>query len=245
MNTGTGRRSLRSTLRGKVLRRHGERARLGTWRGRDGTAYVTPFPEGPALTAEFVREIVDRVKDHGYRSIVTGALAPGEALGFIDAGFRLHEELHLLEHDLRSLPESSIETRRARRADRPTVLEIDNRCFDPFWAFDDAGLDEAIHATPWSRFRVAEARGPTVGYAVSGRSATRGYLQRLGVDVGARGTGVGRALVADSLGWMRARGVRRALVNTHVGNDAALSLYQRCGFRLLPTPLRILTRTLP
>lgn len=235
---------MRGALRGKVLRRRGERARLGTWRGRDGTAYITPFPDSPALTAEFVREVVDRVHDHGYRSIVTGALAPGEALGFVDAGFRLHEELHLLEHDLHSLPEVMTATRRARRADRATVLEIDNRCFDAFWAFDEAGLDEAIHATPWSRFRVAEADGALTGYAVSGRAATRGYLQRLGVDVGARGIGVGKALVVDSLAWMRARGVRRALVNTHVGNEAALGLYQRCGFRLLPTPLRILTRTL-
>lgn len=229
-------------LRGRVLRWRGERARLGTWRGRDGTAYLTPFPESPALSAPFVEHMVDQMRARGYRSVVTGALTLGESLGFVDAGFRLHEELALLEHDLSDLPDAPLPTRRAHKRDRPAVLEIDNRSFDDFWALDDAGLEEAIRATPWSRFRVVDLDERLAGYAVSGRAGTRGYLQRLGVDVRARGRGAGRALVGDSLEWMRSRGVARALVNTHAGNDAALALYRACGFRLLPTPLRILTR---
>lgn len=232
-----------SGIRSKVLRWRGERARLGTWRGRDATAYLAPFPDSPALSGEFVTQVVERVRNHGYRSIVTGALTPSESLGFVDAGFRLHEELHLLEHDLREIPDSPAVTRRARRGDRPEVLAIDNRCFDHFWAFDEAGLEEAIRATPWTRFRIIESGERVAGYAVSGRAGSRGYLQRLGVDAPARGQGLGRALVADSLAWMRSRGVRRALVNTHAGNEPALLLYQRCGFRILPMPLRILTRT--
>jgi len=231
-----------SGFRGKVLRWHGERARLGTWRGRDGTAYLTPFPDTAALSTEFVERSLEMLRKRGFQSVVTGALTPGESLGFIDAGFRLHEELHLLEHDLGDLPSPTAPTRRAGRADRPQVLAIDNRCFDGFWALDDAGLEEAIHATPWSRFRVVEIDGAVAGYAVSGRAGTRGYLQRLGVDPTARGRGAGRNLVADALTWMAGRGVTRALVNTHTGNEAALSLYTSCGFRPLPTPLRILAR---
>lgn len=229
-------------LRGRVLRWRGERARLGTWRGRDATAYLTPFPESPALSAEFVERILDHMRRRGFRSVVTGALTPGESLGFVDAGFKLHEELRLLEHDLGAIPGATLPTRRGRKADRPVVLDIDNRCFDDFWALDDAGLEEAIRATPWSRFRIVEDAAAVIGYAVSGRAGNRGYLQRLGVDRPARGKGVGRALVADSLTWMRARGVTRALVNTHSTNEDALALYQGCGFRVLPAPLRILTR---
>ena len=231
-----------SNLRGRVLRWRGERARLGTWRGRDATAYLTPFPETPPLSAEFIEETLAQARRLGYRSVVTGALTPGESLGFVDAGFKLHEELRLLEHDLHDIPDAPYPTRRGRKGDRPTVLEIDNRSFDHFWALDNEGLEEAIRATPWSRFRVVELDRQVTGYAVSGRAGSRGYLQRLGVDPSARGKQVGRALVADSLAWMRARGVKRALVNTHAHNDAALGLYQQCGFRLLATPLRILTR---
>lgn len=231
-----------NAVRGKVLRWRGERARLGTWRGRDATAYLTPFPESAPLSSAFVEHALDDTRRRGYRAVVTGALTPGEALGFVDAGFRLHEELRLLEHDLRAVPTTDRPTRRARRTDRPAVLRIDNRCFDEFWSFDDAGLDEAIRATPWSRFRVVDLDGDVAGYAVCGRAGDRGYLQRLGVDVRARRRGAARALVADALTWMLARGVHRALVNTHTANEPALALYRSCGFRQLPTPLRILTR---
>ena len=40
-------------------------------------------------------------------------------------------------------------------ADRATVLALDRRAFDTFWGMDDAGLSEALAATPISRFRVA------------------------------------------------------------------------------------------
>ena len=44
-------------------------------------------------------------------------------------------------------------------------------------------LDDAIRATPASRYRVAAERGgPISGYAVTGRAADRGYLQRLAVE---------------------------------------------------------------
>lgn len=229
--------------RGKVLRWRGERARLGTWRGRDHTAYLTPFPDSPPLSTAFIERCVGRLRDRGYESVVTGALTPGDALSFVDAGFRLHEELRLLEHDLTEIPAGPLPTRRARRRDRSRVVEIDASAFDRFWALDEDGIAEAIDATPWSRFRVVVVDRTVHGYAVSGRAGSRGYLQRLGVDPAARGRGVGRSLVSDALGWMQARGVRRALVNTHTDNEAALTLYESCGFHLLPTPLRILTRT--
>lgn len=229
-------------MRSKVLRWRGERARLGTWRGRDGTAYLTPFPDSPALSKDFVERSLDQAHAAGYRTIVTGALTPAESLGFVDAGFRIHEELRLLEHDLGEIPEVTCKTRRAHRVDRRGVLDLDARCFDEFWKLDGEGLAEAVDATPWSRFRVVVLDRRIAGYAVSGRAGSRGYLQRLGVAPETRRRHIGTSLVGDGLAWMKHRGVRRALVNTHTTNDAALALYQRCGFRLLTTPLRILTR---
>ena len=60
---------------------------------------------------------------------------------------------------------------------------------------------------------------------------------------GAR-TGLGLALVADSLGWMARWRVTSALVNTALDNDAALELYDRTGFVRLPTQLRVYERSL-
>jgi ribosomal protein S18 acetylase RimI-like enzyme len=55
---------------------------------------------------------------------------------------------------------------------------------------------------------------------------------------------VGRALAVDGLRWLRRRGVARAVVNTQYGNDAALALYLRIGFREEPSDLAVLHRSL-
>jgi ribosomal protein S18 acetylase RimI-like enzyme len=88
-------------------------------------------------------------------------------------------------------------------------------------------------------------RSPVTGYAVSGLAGRQGYLQRLAVDPTTWGQGQGRALVLDGLHWMRRRGARRAVVNTQVGNDRALALYEALGFQLQPTGLAVLARRLP
>ena len=55
-------------------------------------------------------------------------------------------------------------------------------------------------------------------------------LEDLFVDESARGTGLGRALVAATLDRARARGCRRVELDTNERNDAALRLYGSFGF---------------
>jgi ribosomal protein S18 acetylase RimI-like enzyme len=55
-------------------------------------------------------------------------------------------------------------------------------------------------------------------------------LEDLFVDAAARGTGIGRALVAATLDRARARGCRRVELDTNERNDAALRLYGGFGF---------------
>ncbi len=135
--------------------------------------------------------------------------------------------------------------RRAWRRHLAPVLDIDARAFDEFWALDRRGLDDAVRATPVARFRVTGGVGrPISGYAVTGRAADRGYLQRLAVDPDRHREGIGRALVADALGWLRRRGASVALVNTQERNAGALALYRACGFVDEPTGLLVLARDL-
>ena len=216
------------------------------WRGDTRLAYLAPLPEGPPPSATFLSRCLERLAAQGFTSVVTPALAPGEQRPFLLAGFDTHERLHLLAHDLLDLPSTTRgATRRARRRDRKGVLEVDRVAFSPFWRLDRAGLDEALEAVPSTRFRVvAHTTHGVVGYAVAGRSGRQGYLQRLAVHPHHQQGGCGRALVADALRWMQRRGVARAVVNTQLGNDAALTLYTRTGFRLQPTGLAVLRRDL-
>ena len=222
-----------------------ERARVATWRGDPHLAYLAPIPEGPPPSTDFLSRCVERLASQGFDGVVTPALSPSEQRPFLAVGFETHERLHLLAHDLLDLPPRRPgTTRRARRRDRRPVLAVDRAAFAPFWRLDGPGLREALRAVPTTRFRVSTRRGLLIGYAISGRAGRQGYLQRLAVDPSHQGGGVGGALVADALHWMHRRGVGRAVVNTQLGNEPALALYGRLGFRLQPSGLAVLRRGL-
>lgn len=223
------------------------RFHVSTWRGDRQVAVLSPAPDQPGPGAPAIAAELARLHAAGIRRVLTGALHEAELGPFLATGFHEHERLHLLRHDLVRIPSATptIRLRRARRRDLDPVLDIDGRAFDEFWGLDRRGLDDAIHATPVARFRVAGRRGqPIAGYAVTGRAADRGYLQRLAVDPGRHREGIGRLLVADALGWLRGRGARVAMVNTQERNAGALALYRACGFVEEPTGLLVLARDL-
>lgn len=194
----------------------------------------------------------------GYDRVVTGALSPSEQASFRAAGFAPSEQLHLLGHDLRMIPPAPsgpgtavVSLRRATRGDRTAVLDLDARAFDTFWRLDEVGLDEALSATPHSRFRVAtivpsvtQETETVVGYAITGRAGRRGYLQRLAVDPEAQRSGIGSALVIDALRWLKRWRTERAMVNTQLQNERALALYERLGFRRETVGLAVLAADL-
>lgn len=230
-----------------VLRWGGGRIRVGAWHGDDRVAYLAPVGDAPAPRSDLVSAALARLSDAGYTEAVTAAIGPVEAHAFLELGFHVHERLYLLARDLTDLPEAPPATlRRARRRDHPRVLAIDAAAFSPFWRLDESGLEEALSATPSSRFRVAtDPDGDRLtGYAICGRAGRRGFVQRLAVDPASHGTGLGRALVLDGLTWLRRRGADRVVVNTQEANHRALELYERLGFRRQPGGLAVLKKHL-
>jgi len=227
----------------ETIERRGERARLASWRADGEVAHLSPAAMRP-LSADFVGSCLDTLRARGFSFVVTSALSEAESAGFLRAGFDVREELELLAHDLKAIPDVAVRLRRPGRRDRPRVLAVDGTAFEPFWRLHHGGLEDALGATPSVRFRV-HGRGQRIdGYAISGRGAGTGYVQRLAVHPDARGRGLGRSLLGDGLRWMRRHGAARALVNTQRTNKAALALYRACGFRVLPEGLQVLARAL-
>ena len=226
------------------VRRGAERLRVGAWRGDGSVAYVAPMTDR-APSAALVRHACTVLAERGYREVLTAALAENERAGFLAAGFEVRDSLHLLAHDLREVPPPPpASLRRGRRTDRAAALAVDHAAFPAFWRLDEGGFHEAMSATPSARFRVATLQRRIVGYAVTGRAGSRGYLQRLAVEPSVQGRGLGRALVVDALDWLRRRGVTNTVVNTQVENERALQLYLAMGFRLQPAGLEVLGRTI-
>lgn len=230
----------------RVIRRGQERVRAGPWRGDSEVAYLSPAPGAPRPSASLVRRCLEELSEEGYRRVVTAALLPHEQDAFVSAGFEVAEQLLLLAHDLRVIPDApAVPTRRAGLDDRPVVLDVDARSFPEFWQLDDSGLEEALTATPRARFRVvADDDGRPAAYAITGRAGRKGYVQRLAVRPDRRRAGLGRVLVVDGLRWLRRWRADRALVNTQEENTAAAALYAELGFRPEPARLSVLAAVL-
>jgi ribosomal protein S18 acetylase RimI-like enzyme len=237
-----------------VLRWGRERVRAGRWRGDARVAFLAPLPAAPVPSAEFLRRCLGTLAEQGFTRVITSALSPVEQTGFLAVGFAEQERLRLLCIDLSfGLPDIPSGPKLARgRFRRDGVLAVDNAAFAPFWRFDAESLAEAIAATPSSRFRAAlvdagtdggavRADDRVAGYAVCGRSGTRGFVQRLAVDPALRRAGIGTRLMLDGLHWMRGHGVQRAVVNTQAENEGALALYRGLGFVEEATGLSVLT----
>lgn len=222
------------------------RFRVGAWQGSQQVAYLAPVTAAATLAPSVLAAVHDRLLRQGFRAVMTAAVAPPARDLLIDDGYNVRSELTALSRDLDAvppLPDSRGHTRRARRRDLDEVLKVDTGAFGPFWRLDAEGLRDARTATPRSRWRVN--RGTEVmGYCITGRAGSTGYLQRLAVAADRQGRGLGTLLVSDALAWLRQTGVRTALVNTPPDNGRALALYGRCGFQVEPHRLAVLYRDL-
>jgi ribosomal protein S18 acetylase RimI-like enzyme len=230
---------------GNTIRWGKECARAGPWRADGSVAFLVPVPDGSAPSAEFVRRCLRVLADQGYERVVTGALSPAEQRGFLEAGFGVHEHLHLLVlDDVADIPPvpPGPRLRRVGVVRKRGVLEVDAASFPPFWRLDRAGLKEALGATQLGHLRVVlGVKRKVVGYSICGASGGRGFVQRLAVLPEAQGQGIGKRLLLDGVHWLRDLKVRQIAVNTQVGNDSALALYRKVGFRDDPAGLSVLS----
>ena len=198
---------------------------------------------------------IDDLAGRGYRRVRTGALGTTASLRVEAAGFTLVQQLMLLQHDdprrtARARPRADrrpqVATHRLNPHHHDVASVVDVAAFGEQWGLDAAAVADVRRATPRHRARLARAGDAHLAaYAITGRDANQGFLQRLAVDPDHQRRGLGRALVLDSLKWLGRWRVGRVLVNTPTDNEAALCLYEQVGFRRLPERLGVYERILP
>ncbi|MCB1256961.1 MAG: GNAT family N-acetyltransferase [Microthrixaceae bacterium] len=228
-----------------------DRFMIGHWQADPEIAYLSSRRPADQIKPENLRACLDKLRQMGFKAVMTPALHPDEAIVFLTNGFQQVDSLAVLGHSLRTLspplrtPGSKLHLRRGRRSDLPVIFDLDNRAFPPNWRLDEMSLREARTATTHSRFRVAELRDNgsepmTVGYAIAGRTGSMGFLQRLATDPNWSGRGVGSTLTNDALEWARSNRCTSLLVNTQKTNRRALALYESLGFERTKTQLTVL-----
>ena len=118
--------------------------------------------------------------------------------------------------------------REATVADRAAIVRIARASFDRVYAF--FAVRGTRHAWP---FLVAED-GPSIEGFLEGilfRGAPSiGYVYFVAVDPRARGLGMGRALVQESLLLFRSRGADRIFAAVTRDNDPSMHLFESLGF---------------
>jgi ribosomal-protein-alanine N-acetyltransferase len=79
---------------------------------------------------------------------------------------------------------------------------------------------------------VAELDGNVVGYAgLCAYKSGEAYVQTIGVDATRRREGIGTGLLVELLDDAQRRGCRHVDLEVRDGNDDAIRLYERHGFR--------------
>lgn len=128
--------------------------------------------------------------------------------------------------------------------DEEAMVRVNARAFD--WHPEQGALtvDEvkATEAEPWfdpEGFFLAESGGEVVGFhwtkvhdAVPGRfgGEPAGEVYVVGIDPGAQGGGLGRALTLAGLRYLRERGLSQVILYVEGDNAPALAVYSKLGF---------------
>jgi ribosomal-protein-alanine N-acetyltransferase len=226
-----------------ILRAGGVVARVRPWAFEANVAHLVLYNQSRLPAPADILTWIGELRLAGYDTIRTGALGVQAGARFERLGFEVIQSLILLEHTaIGSVAASSVGSVRLAAEDDTEASRVDVAAFGPGWCIDRVGIGDVRSATPRHRARARRVDGSVVAYAISGRDGKNAYIQRLAVSPDHQHEGHGSALVSDALRWMARWRVQRALVNTHVGNTAALALYHRSGFTDLADRLHVYER---
>jgi ribosomal-protein-alanine acetyltransferase len=125
--------------------------------------------------------------------------------------------------------------RRFRVGDLPRVMQIERVSFGPD-SYSASTFLAHVFRDRKGLFVAEDDQGHVVGYALvrlglGWIGTKRGGITSIAVDPARRRSGVGSALVAHSLDYLRAHHVDEADLEVNVDNRAAQSLYESFGFR--------------
>jgi ribosomal protein S18 acetylase RimI-like enzyme len=192
----------------------------------------------------FISDCADALSGAGAAGVLSPPLPRSAQRTWRAAEFESHASLKLMRRRLAPLPPPEHIVMEGTTSDRPEILRIDAAAFDEFWRFDATALAESIGATPRAVVQIVRSSaGGLAGFAVTGVGSTLAYLQRVAVDPPFQGLGIGRSLVRASARWASRAGASAIMLNTPVGNDAAMALYESEGFEALDEPLDVLHRS--
>jgi len=118
--------------------------------------------------------------------------------------------------------------RPVKASDATGVYAVERECFrDPY----PSKFLDALIKMERDRFFVADEDGKIVGYAVTTASGKDGHIVSVAVKPRCRRRGIGTALLSAVTRKLVEEGVEDIHLEVRKGNRAAISFYERMGFR--------------
>jgi ribosomal protein S18 acetylase RimI-like enzyme len=192
-------------------------------------------------SGEFLRAVAEHFAPQGSGAVYSPALYPEATRVWSKAGFEPFGRLDVMEMRLGTgITPPRHEVAANRHPSWASLVALDRLAFDGFWRMGEAGLVEAMRATPRSVVLEARSDGELAGYALAGAQTMLSFLQRVAVAPDFAGRGVGTSLVRASMAWAAARGSRVMVLNVRPENDRARVLYEREGFEMRDIHLELL-----
>lgn len=103
------------------------------------------------------------------------------------------------------------------------------------WNDPRADLARALSGPSSTVLAAVSDEGALLGTAMVGHDGHRGWVYYLAVAPGARGTGLGRALMTAAEEWVAERGIPKLMLMVRSGNTAVLGFYGALGYAVEET----------
>ncbi len=206
----------------------------GPWRHRNDIAELIEASRGSQREALLAALIVE-LKKKGFRLLVLDYGVEANDPAFYRQGdFRLVERI--LEYERPNLPIEvrprpvGFKVRPYHPADRESVLRVERESFPWLWWNSSEEWDRYV-VTPGVEILVGWIDDRIVGYAGFAVHRADGHLDRLAVEAGVQGRGLGASLLSASLTQMVKRGAKQISLTTQEDNYRSQQLYEQNGFR--------------
>ncbi len=142
--------------------------------------------------------------------------------------FRLLYAYDKYDYSIPSEGNQEVALRRAELRDIPTLLALEELCFEQLWRYDPPSFLDIMRTHPY--FVVAELDGQVVGYQFNALDGEYGYLVRIAVHPAYSGRGIGARLMAEATRFFESVHATRIMLNTQQENTHAHRLYEWFGF---------------
>ncbi|MET3576876.1 ribosomal protein S18-alanine N-acetyltransferase [Bhargavaea ullalensis] len=126
-------------------------------------------------------------------------------------------------------PSAPVSFRKMVLADVPAVYRVETDAFPAPWSLE--AFEQEMLRNEYAYYVLVEAGEEVIGYAGMWLILDESHITNVAVLASHRGTGIGEALMRETMRRAIIRGARTMTLEVRVSNEPARNLYRKLGFK--------------